>query len=315
MEAMEFLQSYIRSGRRAYMLGDLKNGVIVALDVEGRIFAYKNGVVLNRINEEAITAISTRDRYINPGGDGFWPAPEGSCVGYEYSTPQWRVPPALTNARWLVTKQGLNCASFAAEVDLINAQGVGLPLRFTRDISIENSASTLKVKVTEGLEYLGTRELGPAQAVLAPWSLCQFDCGPDCVVRLPDVPETEFWDMYPWDSACHRTKTDKGFEVEMVTDFRFQLGMSPKVEWIEFEDKKRGFTVRRTAEMPAEGYRYIPIDDVAPTMPCANRPIRFSAYCDPSGFMEIEAAGGAPAKLVNGTKTELTVLTEYTVNA
>ena len=110
MLIQELTERYKAAGRRYHIVGDERDGVIMALDVEGRIFAFKDGVVLNRVNEEAIAGISTRDNYINPGGDGFWPAPEGSCLGYEYPTGNWRVPPSLTNARYLVKKSTQNTA-------------------------------------------------------------------------------------------------------------------------------------------------------------------------------------------------------------
>ena len=309
----ELTERYKAAGRRYHIVGDELDGVILALDVEGRIFAFKDGVILNRVNEEAIAGISTRDNYINPGGDGFWPAPEGSTKGYEYPAGSWRVPPSLTNARYLVKKSTSNTALAEAEVDLVNSSGVGMPFIFSRDITVSSSAKELTVSITEGIEYIGTREIAKSEAVIAPWSLCQFDCGADCTLTLPKLPAGEVWDLYPWDSSCHRKETENGIEVEMVTDFRFQLGISPKANWLLFTDRGRGFSVRRSAAVLAEGLEYIPIGDGEPSQPADTRPCRFSAYCDPSGFMEIEAAGGTPAVLKPGVKTTLLVTNQYKV--
>ena len=309
----ELTERYKAAGRRYHIVGDENDGVIMALDVEGRIFAFKDGVVLNRVNEEAIAGISTRDNYINPGGDGFWPAPEGSTKGYEYPAGSWRVPPSLTNARYLVKKCTANTALAEAEVDLVNSSGVGMPFVFSRDITVSSSAIELTVSITEGIEYIGMREIAKSEAVIAPWSLCQFDCGADCTLTLPKLPAEEVWDLYPWDSSCHRKETENGIEVEMVTDFRFQLGISPKANWLLFTDRGRGFSVRRSAAVLAEGLEYIPIGDGEPSQPADTRPCRFSAYCDPSGFMEIEAAGGTPVALKPGVKTTLLVTNQYKV--
>ncbi len=312
MQIKELTERYKAAGRRYHIVGDEHDGVIMALDVEGRIFAFKDGVVLNRVNEEAIAGISTRDNYINPGGDGFWPAPEGSCLGYEYPTGNWRVPPSLTNARYLVKKSTQNTALVEAEVDLVNSSGVGMPFIFSRDITVSSSKKELTVSITEGIEYIGTREIAQSEAVIAPWSLCQFDCGADCTLTLPKLSADDVRDLYPWDSSCHRKETENGIEVEMVTDFRFQLGISPKANWLLFTDKGRGFCVRRSAAVLPEGLEYIAIDDGDPDKPnCDRKPSRFSAYCDPSGFMEIEAAGGTPAVLKPGVKTTLLVTNQY----
>lgn len=309
----ELIDGYKAAGRRFHIVGTEQDGIIIALDVEGRIFAFKDGKILNRVNEEAIAGITTKEGYINPGGDGFWPAPEGSKMGFEYSSGDWRVPPSLTNARWLVAESSANHALFTAEVDLVNASGIGMPFIFSRDVTVTSDAKKLTVKITEGIEYIGTRELSRDEAVIAPWSLCQFDCGADCTLRLPKLPAGEIWDLYPWDSSCHRKEADDALEVEMVTDFRFQLALSAAADFVEFIDRGRGFKVRRTAPVIANGLDYIAIDDVDFTLPCNNKPCRFSAYCDPSGFMEIEAAGGTPLKLFKGVKTTLTVTNEYTM--
>ena len=193
----------------------------------------------------------------------------------------------------------------------MNAAGVGMPFIFSRDITVSSNARELTVSIAEGMEYIGTRELSRDEAVIAPWSLCQFDCGADCKLTLPGLSDNDIWDLYPWDSSCHRHEGEKGIEVDMVTDFRFQLGISPKASGLVFTDKGRGFSVRRSAAVLSEGLDYIAIDDGEPTKPCKERPCRFSAYCDPSGFMEIEAAGGTPAILKAGTKTSLIVTTQY----
>lgn len=309
----ELTERYQAAGRRYHIVGDERDGVIIALDVEGRIFAFKDGVVLNRVNEKAIAGISTREDYINPGGDGFWPAPEGSALGYEYPAGSWRVPPSLTNARYLVKKCTPNTTLAEAEVDLVNSSGVGMPFLFSRDITVSSGKKELTVSITEGIEYIGTQEIPKERAVIAPWSLCQFDCGADCALTLPKLSSSEVWDLYPWDSSCHREETENGIEVEMVTDFRFQLGISPKANWLLFTDRGRGFSVRRSAAVLSEGLEYIPIDDGEPDKPCNGKPSRFSAYCDPSGFMEIEAAGGTPAILKPGVKTTLLVTNQYKI--
>lgn len=307
----ELIAMLEQSGRRYHLVGDERNGVIAALDIEGRLFAIQDGQVRNRVNVAALTGISTRDGYINPGGDGFWPAPEGSRLGYEYSTAGWRVPPGLTNARWQVKSSTGRSALIEAEVDLINASGLGLPCLFSRDVSLQSFDRTMTVAVTESITYLGTRKCDSTQCLLAPWTLCQFDCGLDCELRISPASADDIWDLYDGDSSCHRRWDGGVAVVSMQTDFRFQLGLSPRVQELLFVDRGRGFEVRRTASPIDHGFSYIDIADRDPGSEPEGQPVCFSAYCDPSGFMEIEAAGGSPAAILPGVMTSLAVTTEY----
>ena len=103
MTLSELLQLFETSQRRCHVVGDHRGGVVAALDLEGRLFTVVNDRVVNRVNPEAFLGTCTRDAYLNPGGDGLWPAPEGSRLGYEYAIGDWRVPPGLTSARfWLL---------------------------------------------------------------------------------------------------------------------------------------------------------------------------------------------------------------------
>jgi hypothetical protein len=178
MKASELLTLFKEFGKRAHLIGDLDAGAIVALDVEGRWYATLDGEILNRVNPDAICGQSTRAEYLNPGGDGLWPAPEGTALGYEYSTGNWRVPPGLTSARYLVTQSANESVTVCAEIDLINSQGLGIPLLFQRQLAVESEKGSLLVKAKETITYLGTKRLGRDQCLLAPWTLCQFDSGP-----------------------------------------------------------------------------------------------------------------------------------------
>ncbi len=313
MKSTELIDAIRSCGKRMAIVGTETDGVVIVLDMEGRVFTFMDGEVLSRVNMDAITGISTKETYINPGGDGLWPAPEGTDLGYEYSTGAWRVPPSLTAAQWIPVEQEEGRALFQAEVDLINARGLGLPFLMCRDIRVTRSGNALTVSKIESMQYLGNREYTREEAVAAPWSLCQFDCNADCTLRLHKPGAESIWDLYQWDSSCHWHDNNGTCDVDMVTDFRFQLGMSPDVEWLEFIDKSRGFSVKRTADMIPYDCEYIDIADRDPSVKYnGDKAIRFSAYCDPSGFMEIEAAGGTPVRMVPGAWTNVTINDIYT---
>ena len=98
MTCNELLTLFADAKKRCHLIGTPAAGVIAGLDQEGRLYAVLNGDVLNRVNAPAILGTSSREAYLNPGGDGLWPAPEGTTLGYEYSTGAWAVPPSVAHA-------------------------------------------------------------------------------------------------------------------------------------------------------------------------------------------------------------------------
>jgi hypothetical protein len=167
--------------------------------------------------------------------------------------------------------------------------------------------------VIESIEYIGSETLSQAQCMLAPWTLCQFDSEAGCEVVFPKTQASAIWDLYgPSDEqrfikdALWHTKTDGGL--------KYQIGIDDTVEWIEFRNPAKNLIVKRTAGKLPEGQKYIDIADApADTMPSGRR-TRFSAYSDPSFFMEIEAVGGCPQTLEPGMVMSVEVVTEYKLN-
>lgn len=311
MNVREAINLFDQSRKRVLLIGDESAGVLVGLDVEGRLWTVRDGVVLNRLNPQAITGQCTREAYLNPGGDGLWPAPEGSRLGYEYATGLWRVPPGLTGARFVVAEAAANRVRVQAEIDLINASGLGVPTRFARDVRVSREAGVIEVTVTESIEFLGALDQSRAVCLIAPWTLCQFDSCEGCEVVFPDGGESCVWDLYaPSDAWCRREGGLWRTRTEPAAG-RYQIGIGPTVDWIEFRNPQNGLTVRRAAERLPAGQNYIDIADRPPSEPPTDRGIRFSVYNDPSGFMEIEAAGGCTDVLRPGTCLATTVTTRY----
>jgi len=303
----------LQSHRRVNVTGTPENGVIAALDMEGRLFTVVNGTVLNRVVQSAILNRSNRNAYLNPGGDALWPAPEGTCYGYEYGSGQWRVPPAITGAVWEVVEQFENKTVIKAEIDLINNRQLGIPCEFERHIEIEQRGKTLVQNVTEIIRYIGFKTLDKGEFSLAPWSLCQFDSGEGCKVIIASPLEEDIRDMYE-SSLSHRGMSDDKYVVNTKTDFRFQLGLMENVPWIEFISSN-DFRVKRYAGNLPLGQRYIDIADAPSEQFPSDSGVKLSIYCDPSGFMEIEACGGCPDTLFPGTELSVKITTEYVINA
>lgn len=310
-ESIQMLEAFDKAGKRVHIVGNSECGVIVALDMEGRLFTVLNGEVLNRVNFDAIKGQSTRNQYLNPGGDGLWPAPEGTTLGYQYVTGEWRVTPGLRSARYLVSEWGENSATVVAEVDIINNQGLGIPTLFKRQIHIEPDKREITVNGIESITYIGRKPLSGSDCLLAPWSLCQFDCGPGCEVIFPCTDETAVWDLYDqenntsliWEQGICRALTN-GMH-------RYQIAFGEEVPWIEFRDPRRGLVVHRKAGPLPSGHSFIDIRDASPDIPPDSKGVRYSVYSDNSGFMEIEAVGGCPGIILPDTELKIAVSSRF----
>ncbi|HBE40031.1 MAG TPA: hypothetical protein DDW27_02275, partial [Bacteroidales bacterium] len=301
-----------KAHRRSHITGTSENGIIAALDLEGRLFTVINGIVINRVVPFAIKNRSNRKGYLNPGGDALWPAPEGTCYGYEYATGKWRVPPSITSAVWEVISDSSDTTVLRAEIDLVNNLMVGIPCEFERHIKVTLKDKVLVQEITELIRYIGKEQLDREEFRIAPWSLCQFDSGINCMVIMEPPAPNDIWDIYSL-SNSKRGISDGKYVVDTQTDFRFQLGIGKDVKWIQY-NKGDDFSVKRFAGKIAGKMEYIDISDISPDQMPSSKGVNLSIYCDPSGFMEIEACGGCPEELNPGTETSVTIITEYQVN-
>ena len=311
IKAKHLLKVFDRTGKRTHLVGNYKTGVIIALDMEGRLFTILDGEVLNRVNLDAVVGQSTSGQYLNPGGDGLWPAPEGTTLGYEYVTGAWRVPPGLRSARYLVADKTEDSSTIIAEVDLINNQGFGIPTLFKRQVSIEPEQRAITVNVIESITYIGHRQLSVTECLLAPWTLCQFDCGPGCEVVFPCLDKSGVWDLY---AQGKNTEVifEEGFCRTLTNGLqRYQIAIGEEIPWIEFHDSRSGMVVQRKAGSLPEGQSYIDIRDVSPDISPARKGVRYSVYSDTAGFMEIEAVGGCPGTIMPDAEMKVQVTTRY----
>jgi hypothetical protein len=311
MKATSMLRAFAQAQKQVQLVGDLDAGAIIALDMEGRLFAVLDGQVLNRVNPDAIAGESTQKLYLNPGGDGLWPAPEGTSLGYQYATGAWRVTPGLRAARYRVARAAKHEAEVIAEVDLINAQDRGIPTLFKREIVVTPGRRSLTVRTVESITYIGRTPLRRTNCLLAPWTLCQFDSGPGCEVVFPCTRKADVWDLYDDPSDAQRQWGARMCRTATNGAQRYQIAISAAVPWIEYRDPQRGLRVRRQAGSLPKGQAYIDIRDAAPEVPPTRQGVRYSVYSDVSGFMEIEAVGGCPAVIRPDTQMSIAVTTQF----
>jgi hypothetical protein len=312
-KAIDILRLFEKARKRVHLVGDIKAGVIIALDMEGRLFTVLDGMVLNHVNPDAITGESTQRKYLIAGGDGLWPAPEGTSLGYQYSTGTWRVPPGVRMGRYQLDKASIQTATVLCEVDLINGRGLGIPTIFKRDVTIDNGKRTINVHVVESITYIGSMPLKRTDCMLAPWSLCMLDSGPDCNAIFPCTEKSSFWDLYD-DAKC--TEMDwNGNMCRVATNgsHRYQIAMDEKVPWIEYHNNNEGLMVRRKAKPLISGLSYIDISDAPPDVSPGMKGVRYSIYSDINKFMEIEVVGGCPDVITSYTEMSLEVSTLFTL--
>jgi len=290
-------------------------GALIALDQEGRTYAAYGGEILNWVNEAAYEDSPDHENYRVPGGDGFWPAPEGTRMGYFYARGRWSVPPALTSARRDVVASGQHEATIQLNADLINSRGRGVPVTMTRHVDVQAVPNGVKIRCKDRITYCGCGRLDRQDALIAPWSLCPVPHGAGCTVKFPAASDDDVWDLYdPSDS--HRTIENRIGTLNTDGTLQYQVGLSRTVDWVEFHDPKSGLRVRRSGAEVPKNFSYIDIRDASPDREPDPRGVRFSVYCDGSrGFTELEAAGGMPSHLDPGDELTLDTVTQYTAGA
>lgn len=313
MHIAELQAAFKQSGKRTHFIGNENAGILIALDMEGRLFTVWNGEVINRVNLDAIRFHSDQFNYYNPGGDVLWPAPEGTTLGYQYTTQKWRVSPAIRSARYQVKQTEKERAVVEAEVDLISNRGIGLPTLFGRDITIISQEKMLIVKVKESITYIGNTTIHASEALIAPWTLCQFDTDYGGKVVFPYKDPGCIWDLYPDTIVEQCVLQNQLMEVPADGKKRFQVGLGATVPWLEFHHVQQGLLVRRTAGEIDPSQSYIDISDSGPDCVPDKRGVRFSVYNDSSNFMEIEAVGGCPDRIEPGTVLAVDVDTQYSL--
>ena len=311
MHINDLLAAFDKAGKRTHFIGNHTAGVLVAPDMEGRLFTVWNGEVVNRVNLDAIRFHSDQNTYHNPGGDVLWPAPEGTLMGYQYPTGKWRVAPGIRFARYQVKQSGEGSALVEAEIDLVNNKGTGLATLFGRDIRVGEDENKVIVNVKESITYIGKDTLHSSEAIIAPWTLCQFDTDYRGKVTFPCSDPAELWDLYSETIAGECLLRNEMMEVPADGKKRFQVGLSLSVPYIVFHHVQQGLTVKRTAKKIAPAQSYIDIRDADPGCQPDVRGVRFSIYNDNSGFMEIEAVGGCPEIIAPGTVLSVEVETSY----
>ena len=292
MNIAEFKKLFQRSGKRCEFVGDESLGVCAAPDLEARLYLVFRGEIVSRVNPDAILHYSDRNGYRNPGGDGLWPAPEGSRYGYNYSSGSWCVSGGLLRARFETAREDGKLA-LSGEVPLINALGIGLLTEFRRSVEVSEKNG---IVVEDAIRYLGPVHQQAGSVRLAAWSLSQFDRhdGDYCKLDNPGAIR----DLYGESSRFR--KNDLCFPTD---EMRYQVACGNACTGIHLVLKDRGIVISRQAASAAG--EYMDIADISPSEELSDEAVKYSFYSDPSGFMEIETVGPGRRELQLGDTLHL----------
>ena len=309
MSIEEIFRICERNGRRPLIVRRGRVSAVAVQGMEGRLFFGMDGEAVSLFRREAAERISTsKSGYFNPGGDGLWPAPEGTRFGYEYASGSWRVPASLVSAQYEVVAQAEDRLEISAEIDLVNDQQLGLPCRFTRKLRVdERPDGAAVIEQSDIIEYIGARELAAGSFLLAPWSLSQFAADDRSRAYFGDPGAAGVRDLY--ECSGKLLSAENGiFAMRRDPRRRIQLALPETSGFVALTLPGAGFRVTRTAHPLEAGLSPIDIAD-APPDAGPGAPVRFSIYSDPSGFMELEIAGGMPENLTPGKKMSMDTTT------
>ena len=292
MNIAEFKKLFQQSGKRCEFVGDESLGVFAAPDLEARLYLVFRGEIVSRVNPDAILHYSDRNGYRNPGGDGLWPAPEGSRYGYNYSSGSWCVSGGLLRARFETARED-GKLTLSGEVPLISSQGIGLLTEFCRSMEVSEQNG---IVVEDSIRYLGPVHQKAGSVRLAAWSLSQFDRHDGDYCKLDDPGAIR--DLYG-DSSRFR-KNDLCFPTD---EMRYQVACGNACTGIHLVLKDRGIAISRQA-VSTSG-EYMDIADISPSEELPDEAVKYSFYSDPSGFMEIETVGPGQRELQLGDTLHL----------
>lgn len=298
MNIEQLVEICSRNGRRPQVISCGDAAVVATPGLEGRLFYAYKGEVVSLFRPESAEKISTsKTGYLNPGGDGFWPAPEGTKFGYEYSTGSWRVPAAIISAQYDLVSLQSDSLEIAAEIDLINNQQLGIPCRFIRKVQVREADNSAIIEQFDAIEYMGCCELAAGTFSIAPWSLSQFTVDKNSIARFGD-PGEKVRDLY---QPSGDLLASDGKVVTMKHDDknRIQLALPEKSAFVELIMPEKNLQITRTSAPLADGLHPVDIADYPPDAD-PETPVRYSIYNDPSGFMELETVGGSPDELTPG---------------
>jgi hypothetical protein len=297
--------------------------VALCPDMGGRVFAELDDISPHRIDLDAVK--SPDKPFNNYGGGNYWPAPEGGNFGFNYRGNEWYVQPAINKELFQIVKQQPNSATIQKKIKLTNRLGTVVETTMTRQFSLLANLPMIlnkqAIKCALSYETIDTFEVHNSvsvdQALLASWTLEQFQATPDTVsFVLVNKPQSAInFDFY--DHPGKRIQYhENGFTYKTDGHGKGQIGIrkDSQATMIGFYDLSRNLLCLRQKINPDDGVFFNIADNDQPQGPysAADTYSIFNSDPDMMAF-ELETISGANVKNGLLTGSELTSRTTFAI--
>lgn len=199
--------------------------VILAGELQGRIFVAMDGEVLHRL--VLPSTVSTADSFQNIGGNSLWPAPEGGAFAFNYPADggPWRVQEGINKAVSAVQPDGVG---MTREIVLENRKGLSAKVLHSRQLAFpcyglgeKYDVQSVVYRSCDRLELL--QPLPAEDFLMVAWSLEQFELTSASFgfgILEGGVNVDFYGDPSPW--LFHSGKT---FRFDFKAPERLQIGL------------------------------------------------------------------------------------------
>jgi hypothetical protein len=268
----------------------------------GRVFAELGKRFVHRV--DLATVAHPENPFNNFGGNNLWPAPEGGKFAFNYRGNEWYVQPCINSLPFEAVHAGPSAATIRKEVTLRNRAGVAVHTAMKRNLCIQAPPAWLaKYPAQRTLSYLiqdslvVLNEIRVEDALIAAWTLEQFDATPDtvsfCVVEEPRrAINFDFYEPPVERITYHRG----GFTYRTDGQSRGQIGVSVAAHprFIGFYDLSVGLLCIRENRSVGNGIYFNIADNDQPQGPysAADAYSIFNSGSEMRAF-ELETVGAA----------------------
>jgi hypothetical protein len=292
--------------------------VLLAPSLNGRIFCQLDGVLIHRLDVEALHHPSPTE-YDNLGGNSLWPAPEGGPFAFNYvnGSDIWTVQEGISRAVPSIERSGDSCARIHKTISLTNRRGVTIQLGYERRVRVAQEEACPEGYDLRGLTYFTEDSFVPlgeyrtAEVLLAPWSLEQFP-GAEGILAFGKVTGDNTvlnCDFYT-DPGDRITWNRDQFTFHLGGKERHQIGVPTASDpmLIGALDPARGLLLLRRTE-PMEGVYFNIADNEQAGGPFSAADLYSIFNGGELGFFELETIG---AMAVSGDRVAASTLPSET---
>ncbi|MHB9036690.1 MAG: DUF6786 family protein [Armatimonadota bacterium] len=279
----------------------------------GRVFAEVCGETMHRIDLDVIA--NPLDTFNNYGGNVFWPAPEGGRFGFNYEGDTWRVQDAINIQPFEIVRSDTRSVLMEKTVELVNRADVTVKALMTRETQLSQRPDVFDGCNLKGFVSYTTldsfdllNEVTPNEALIAAWTLEQFDASDESVsfCAVANVQEAINFDFYD-DPSERIAYFANGFSYRTNGRSVGQIGIAKRANpsFIGFYDLSRSLLCIRENLNVGDGLYFNIADNDQPRGPYSAADL-YSIYNSGPEVraLELETVGSAITQdgLIRGSK-------------